>query len=175
MANIYSTILAGIQLTVRKTQSEYSAQDSPKPRLPTISLQEVSEEEPDVLPQVWDAPELQLIKRLSCFEEICPSSERFDSSLGFSLPLGVTCQLTKGRSVQNQDGPGESDNLAASDEVQGVISASKILSGVDSQQSGVDDQKRNSTQVVKMLSKGRKGKNRKFHQLTTVTVANPSF
>ena len=80
VANIYSTILAGIQnnLTVRKTQSE-SATQANSNRLPKQAA-EPREELEDIfevesIKEICDLPGLEIVKRLSCFEEICPSEQ----------------------------------------------------------------------------------------------------
>lgn len=76
--NIYSTILAGIQnnLTLRRTQSEdttaVALADAQK-QLDDLH-QIIETESIESIRDICDAaPELKAIKRLSCFEEICPS------------------------------------------------------------------------------------------------------
>jgi hypothetical protein len=99
LGNIYSTILAGIQnLTVRKTQSEHTAvlgQTSQPTPIVTVSDEDALEdifEEVESIKEICDLTDLKVIRRLSCFEEICPSSLNCDDSHSFYLPLGVAGQ-----------------------------------------------------------------------------------
>ena len=108
--NIYSTILAGIQnnLTVRKTQSESATQASPWLPAPAMTLEPKERLadifEVDSIKEISDLPGLEIVKRLSCFEEICPSEldNEEDTSLqlfnlagssvidGLASPTGLT-------------------------------------------------------------------------------------
>ena len=79
MANIYSTILAGMQnnLTVRKTQSESATNvltTLPTPAVVSKPKEELTDIfEVESIKEICDLPGLEVVKRLSVFEEICPS------------------------------------------------------------------------------------------------------
>ena len=79
VANIYSTILAGIKnnLTVRKTQSESAMNvltTLPTPAVVNKPKEELTDIfEVESIKEICDLPGLEVVKRLSVFEEICPS------------------------------------------------------------------------------------------------------
>ena len=76
LTNIYSTLLAGFQsLTVRRAQSETSeSMQQWLTKKPDAEI-EPKEVKLDEMSVIRELSELQVIKRLSCFEEICPSDQ----------------------------------------------------------------------------------------------------
>jgi hypothetical protein len=99
VVNIYSHILAGIQnnLTVRKTQSESNMQANQTSKMPSVTpvitayADEKDTELADIfevesIKEICDLPGLDVVKRLSCFEEICPSEldEEYDAMMQLS-------------------------------------------------------------------------------------------
>jgi len=82
VTNIYSTILAGIQnVELCKTQSENESVATTELTASNVAitsnLEKIFEEESSSQ-ALSELPDLQSVKRLSCFEEICPSNEAFE-------------------------------------------------------------------------------------------------
>jgi len=75
LANIYSTLLAVIYLPLKRVQSENRSGVSQWQTRPEEDDLENIFEEASSIKDVCDFPELSVIKRLSCFEDICSSSQ----------------------------------------------------------------------------------------------------
>ena len=161
--NIYSSILAGIKnnLTVRKTQSESTTQVSPW--LPSADTAEPKEEladifEVDSIKEICDLPGLEVVKRLSCFEEICPSEQDDYEDMQISNMAGESV-------IDGHDSPGIV-RLSSMDfnEESKKDPHSALLIGLN------ESEQKKSTNNMMFGTRNRKGKNRKFRKMNTVDV-----
>jgi hypothetical protein len=115
---------------------------------------------------VCDIPELDFVKRLSCFEEICPSdqdSKELNLVTGDGSKVGVNGLL-----IQDPNKLPEAGKKTNSD----ASNISEAYMGAEASQIENGDQKKSSTSSGMFGLVNRKGKNRKFKRVNTVGVAN---